>query len=1216
MLRRVLTLAVMAGFVLVLCERIGLAAEPRKPAVLFLSGNLPRFYGGGYLRMNMARVANEGYRVAYFSYSDFLGGKKSDLIQSFDVVVLMTMPDITQDVLKTEVPAMFAELRNLLQAGGGVMVFPQSGPTYRKAFEELVSDYGLWTMSGCVVDDAPIKALYGTNDFAPTTRITKHPLTEGVKGLWYPVGAKAGGEVNYDTLRNANTYLVGVNENWTTLASLGPSSSFKAYGASEVHGDTWALEPHRRKMFTEPAPLVAVREGVEGAGRMAVCAIDYVYSDFCAGNKVFKGVCTGEGLEGKPSDLNALLMNVLDWLGQASQEAGRDTIDASIEASYQLEPYRWPSPETDVKKPLLESVHDQFVGLVGVRSDYSGGQSSIAEYAAVARELGIQYLAFLEDFDVVDRDEFDAFQKECAKHSDDQVMLLPGIHVQDIHGVHYFGFRAGLTLPSKVQLVPDTRRFNIDHRQPQMHHWAVINGHRPKLACGNFCIDEPLPAGIPPSDYQSLNPFVSIFTYRNGRLVHSMVDTFLKCAGRSELVSPITVNLIDSADALRKEWNSDHFRTVWLMPKGEGLAGFKGEFAEGAASGPVTYVTNGPRIEVWRSSGNSCSGEWFDWTRLRLFQKMAVSSEVGLEEIRVMDGQRLIRRFLPGGAKRFEHTMTLTFNKMQNLVLIVTDVEGRQAFSDECWSKNQILYMDMCSDRCNTLGDSRLPAPKASSGSMAGNWPLPFSMDKGGFRETLSPRVNLDQMRMPGFDGQAHGNVNVYPCVTFTCEGSYRTLRSLEKGGIPKGKAGECLSRSSRDHGRLVVAPDAAIQTASFRLVYHKSIDRAHPRTRGPLVPMKYFNADLRYITFSHHGHYPAPVILEGKIKLLKDVSFDEDGLPLSIRVLTMCTSRPWAGYDTAVIKHAAAGNLETEISYDANEPTPTSFGPFTPGSYGYFYPSTFGSVGVMSFHEGLSFQYQNKFFVVGYDARGQTLKAGQELSYRILVFVAGFDEPANTRLPEAIRSHLGMNENGEVSYTVEVENGEVVSKQYVLKFDGKGVGFAGRIDLPEGFPVSLPITVDNLNDRWTSVLYDRNAKRFRPLAMVENTAYCHRAPFDRTGNLFIGHPFTLDCPDVWITVVQTRDHELTVQIHNPTDGARTANIKRTPAFDFIECDNFTVKLGAGQTREYRITPRGVEAVSPENRNSLNLTGFRPVAITRLKGLLPVVLPQDRLSVP
>jgi hypothetical protein len=106
--------------------------------------------------------------------------------------------------------------------------------------------------------------------------------------------------------------------------------------------------------------------------------------------------------------------------------------------------------------------------------------------------------------------------------------------------------------------------------------------------------------------------------------------------------------------------------------------------------------------------------------------------------------------------------------------------------------------------------------------------------------------------------------------------------------------------------------------------------------------------------------------------------------------------------------------------------------------------------------------------------------------------------------------------------------------------------------------------------------LYDRNAKRFRPLAMVENTAYCHRAPFDRTGNLFIGHPFTLDCPDVWITVVQTRDHELTVQIHNPNDGARTANIKRTPAFDFIECDNFTVKLGAGQTREYRITPRGV----------------------------------------
>ena len=36
------------------------------------------------------------------------------------------------------------------------------------------------------------------------------------------------------------------------------------------------------------------------------------------------------------------------------------------------------------------------------------------------------------------------------------------------------------------------------------------------------------------------------------------------------------------------------------------------------------------------------------------------------------------------------------------------------------------------------------------------------------------------------------------------------------------------------------------------------------------------------------------------------------------------------------------------------------------------------------------------------------------------------------------------------------------------------GKGFAGEILLPAAFPVSLPVIVNNLNDRWTAVLYDR----------------------------------------------------------------------------------------------------------------------------------------------
>ena len=76
-------------------------------------------------------------------------------------------------------------------------------------------------------------------------------------------------------------------------------------------------------------------------------------------------------------------------------------------------------------------------------------------------------------------------------------------------------------------------------------------------------------------------------------------------------------------------------------------------------------------------------------------------------------------------------------------VRLVTDNAGRQAISDEEWDKNQLFQLTWCSDRNNMLSYSGLPAPKASSGMTGGNYSAPGSMEKGGFRETLLPAVNL-----------------------------------------------------------------------------------------------------------------------------------------------------------------------------------------------------------------------------------------------------------------------------------------------------------------------------------------------------------------------------------------------------------------------------------------------------------------------------------------
>jgi hypothetical protein len=230
-----------------------------------------------------------------------------------------------------------------------------------------------------------------------------------------------------------------------------------------------------------------------------------------------------------------------------------------------------------------------------------------------------------------------------------------------------------------------------------------------------------------------------------------------------------------------------------------------------------------------------------------------------------------------------------------------------------------------------------------------------------------------------------------------------------------------------------------------------------------------------------------------------------------------------------------------------------------------------------MSLDDHLVYSYNNGYLEVGCDMRGKSVKAGDEVQYRLLVFATGFDEPAGTRLPEALRDQLGVNEAGSVGYAVKVEQGEIVGKEYLLRVDGKGVGFAGEIVLPEGFPVSLPVVVENLNDKWTSVLYDREQRQLRPLGMHDNKAYCRRAPEERAGRIFIGHPFTLDHPELWLSVVQTGTRELTLQINNPTDRAATVRVRRSPYFDFLSCEDFSADVPAGGTVEYVATAAGVK---------------------------------------
>src|SRR5207253_5859423 len=84
------------------------------------------------------------------------------------------------------------------------------------------------------------------------------------------------------------------------------------------------------------------------------------------------------------------------------------------------------------------------------------------------------------------------------------------------------------------------------------------------------------------------------------------------------------------------------------------------------------------------------------------------------QEVRIVDGTRPFRRWLPNGATRFTQDLDLANVPQQNLILIVLDRAGHRAISKDLpthWSDFQEF---MCSDRNNQVFNQYTPRKDGS----------------------------------------------------------------------------------------------------------------------------------------------------------------------------------------------------------------------------------------------------------------------------------------------------------------------------------------------------------------------------------------------------------------------------------------------------------------------------------------------------------------------
>jgi hypothetical protein len=568
-------------------------------------------------------------------------------------------------------------------------------------------------------------------------------------------------------------------------------------------------------------------------------------------------------------------------------------------------------------------------------------------------------------------------------------------------------------------------------------------------------------------------------------------------------------------------------------------------------------VTSGPLIETWSYVGprdyeGSTPGD-FVWQNYRWILRGRASSPVGLKEVAVYDGTRLFRRFLPQGKHEFEFQLDLTHDRQHNLVLAATDTAGGRAISGEQWDRNHRLEEFMCGDRNNQLSYGYVINKDGIGLMLGGNQTLGTPIKR--IASGISPAGTFKNdllLGAPAFDGAAGGEPEVWENV-----GVISPAHPVAEPNVTEARR----LLHTRD---LMIGDGPREHTFADGVAVH-NVWHTLWRTQ----PVKEYRVNRRNHFFQVDPDSPLAVFL-----WQIDITMKEDLANQGFRIATMQSreTRTWA-------LRRDAKTLETgQWDQPAPEPARRLAVPFGPAAYAAFLDSPLGGAAIFPLSEGPAANVN----LAGRGSLEITLPAGaapqkKGETRQIQFLLVGIPRrctltehwPPSQEVVERFYHDFGLG-GGKTGYTLRLGQGKLLSQRYILAIDGAEAGcFSGQL---EGKLVSsLPVTVSNLNDRWSAFLYDRSLKQARPVGVFEGTAWATICLAGRA-DLFVGHPVVADSPELLIQLTQSGDDAWTLELHNPTEAPIVTRVRANPAFDPLKGKAFpdgpvTVPAGASVVR-------------------------------------------------
>jgi hypothetical protein len=1174
------------GSLILVCVTLGLAFTPdpgraedaKKPAILIINGRHHSPLTNGdfvYFR----QLHERGFQIdTHFLNENPARPVTWDLIKRYNCLVVMDLPCdeeqkndnwsvVTWD--KT-VPPYRKEMQGLLEKflaeGGGVFFLPDlqdSGLKATRKYESYLETWGARLPYEMIQDPATATVHpRDTMTFVYTENVAASPVSAGVKGLWLPVEPMSYWSLHTNPLLVSGDWIQVVRGADTSYTKE-PTLPYRLDAEEERH---FRLMTHRPDPKSPPT-LYAIRD--LNPGRLALAAVFPIYTLRGGTTWIHDGVVLDQGLAGRPSHFGKLLENTLHWLSEPSVASGK--LGGYAQDPRQLlHPHLRKKPDEQFPRsesqPVLATPANVYRGLVGARTRYSTGQSTVDDYAAAAKQAGLDFLVFLEEFG--DRGglretKYRQLEADCRRLSSDTLFLMPGFTFRNNIGNRMFAYGHGIAWPTPTQFVGANHdelrhqcfdrdgKLALNDEDAKNWIWPLTGVSGRNIGYYRFAGG----AGMPVRDLR-LFGILGLMTYVDGKLVEDLTQEYLNYVIDGDPPLACAVDLIQSTEGLTRAVQDRHYLTLVAANR---LQDLPTAMCYGHQYGRANvYPSSGPRIRSWAGTQRvlTFAGEPFVPARYRIRPVCWVASDVGLKEIVIFCDKKPFRRFLLHGAKEFKQTFEWAFDRQRVLTLEVTDVEGRRALSAGFESWCDANFNTWCHDRQNgelwhgplTFAGTRLPL--ISVGPTWDGGPPPPACFTCSVHPGVSPKPGVYEGVMFGWGGRIMAG-DMWP----TCIDD--SVANIACRGDHNYAPGEVANAY---HTLGPLSPSGFMTFEVRRTQYLQ-------RPVGP-------NRDWHAMWSERQGGNLA--LIEGRLTFRKDTplegmhflwvapqNFPKNGSNLPLLAIRRSNdSRLICGPFSSV--------------YERGRGVPPALGLgsageylLQPGGYFAFMPSGEGIASAI-FNMGADPVTATPWGAItfGLPVHGRTFKAGESLAWRYLVISDGLDQPIhNLHRIERLWEYFGL--NGKSGSGLVVRRGKLLSHFGLVDLEAEGGIVEFEVPAPD-FPLQMPLGLRfvGFKPNWTLGQYQISgysmghytdgSRVYRNLATDDRQmAYLAVYPdgVPKTHSI-VGHPVQCDRPELIIEFAQLRVQppEYRVAVNNPTDAPIKTTLKKCidlPGFDF-----------------------------------------------------------------